>query len=95
MQPLKLLVILMGVVIVVGLAIVVGTVIQRLGHGAAGRSFDTASLALPKGCRVVGMTGAGERLALRLGDGPDCQMILFVDPENGQEAGRIALVGQP
>jgi hypothetical protein len=50
---------------------------------------------LPKGCHVVGMTGAGARLALRLGDGPDCQIILVVDPESGQETGRIGLLTQP
>ena len=95
MQPLKVLVIVLGVVIVVGLGIVVVTVVQRLGHGAGARSFDTASLMLPKGCHVVGMTGAGARLALRLGDGPDCQIILVVDPESGQETGRIGLLAQP
>jgi len=96
MQPLKLLVIVMGVVIVVGLGIVVAAVIQRLGkHGAGGGRFDTANLLLPKGCRVAEMAAAGARLALRLGDGPDCQIILLVDPESGRETGRIGLLGQP
>ncbi len=96
MQPLKVLVIVMGVVIVVGLGVVVVTVIDRLGKRAAGaRSFDTASLLLPKGCHVIGMAGAGARLALRLGDGPDCQLILLVDPESGRETGRIGLLEQP
>ena len=95
MQPLKVLVIVLGVVIVIGLGIVVVTAVQRLGHGAGARSFDTASLMLPKGCHVVGMTAAGARLALRLGDGPDCQIILVVDPESGKETGRIGLLAQP
>ena len=38
MQPLKVLVIVLGVVIVIGLGIVVVTVVQRLGHGAGARS---------------------------------------------------------
>ncbi len=41
------------------------------------------------------MTPAGARLALRLGEGPDCQLILFLDPETGREAGRLSLLAQP
>jgi hypothetical protein len=96
MQPLKVLVVVLGAMIVVGLGVVVVTIVQRLGnHGAAARSFGTASVTLPKDCHVVGMATAGAKLALQLGDGPDCQLILFVDPESGQEAGRIGLLVQP
>ena len=96
MQSLKVLVIVLGLVIVAGLGVVIATVIQRMGgHGPGGRSFDSASLTLPKGCHVIGMAAAGDRLALRLGDGPDCQIILFVDPQSGQEAGRVSLLAQP
>ncbi len=96
MQPLKVLVIVLGVVIVIGLAVVVVTIANHFGKpGSAGRSFDTAGLALPKGCHVVEMAAAGTRLALRLGDGSDCQVILLVDPESGREMGRIGLLAQP
>jgi hypothetical protein len=44
---------------------------------------------------VVEMTTAGARLALRLGDGSDCQLILLVDPDSGRETGRISLLAQP
>ena len=94
MQSLKVLVIVLGVVIVVGLGVVVVTVIQRLNaHGS--RGFVSASLTLPKGCHVIGMAAAGDRLALRLGDGSDCQIVLFVDPQTGQETGRVGLLAQP
>src|SRR5690242_7322991 len=73
-QPLKALVIVMGVMIVVGVGIVAVTIVQRLGNrSVAGRNFEAASLTLPKGCHVVDMAAAGARLALRLGDSPDCQ----------------------
>jgi len=95
-QPLKVLVIVMGVMIVVGAGIVAVAIVQRLGNrGVARRGFEAASLTLPKGCHVVGMAAAGAKLALRLGDSPDCQMVLFVDPESGQEIGRLGLIGQP
>ena len=95
MQPLKLLVIVLGVVIVVGLAVVVVTVVHRMGGTGGGRAFETADLTLPKGCHVIGMASAGERLAVRLGDAPECQIILFVDPESGQQSGRVNLLTQP
>ena len=94
MQPLKIIVIVMGVMIVLGLGIVVFAAIQRLG-GQGRHGFEATSLTLPKGCHIVGMASAGSRLALRLGDGPDCQLILFVDPESGRETGRIGLLAQP
>ena len=95
MQGLKILVIAMGVLILIGVTVLIVTVASRLKGGSSGRSFGAASLVLPKGCRVVEMTTAGARLGLRLGDGPDCQLILLVDPESGQETGRIALLAQP
>jgi hypothetical protein len=95
MQGLKILVIAMGVLILAGVTVLVVTVASRVKGGSAGRSFGAASLVLPKGCHVVEMTTAGARLGLRLGDGPDCQLILLVDPESGQETGRISLLAQP
>jgi hypothetical protein len=94
MQGLKLLVIAMGVLIVIGVAVIVVTVVNRV-RGVSGRSFDQASLVLPKGCHVAGIATAGARLALELGDGPECQLILFVDPESGRETGRLSLLAQP
>ena len=52
-------------------------------------------MTLPKGCHLIGMVNAGDRLALRLGDSPACQVILFVDPQSGQQVGSLALQSQP
>ncbi len=95
MQALKVLVVVLGVLIVAGLAVVTVTIVNRLSHGGGGSGFNAAKLTLPKGCRLVGMINAGSRLALRLGDSPECQVILFVDPESGQQTGSLALETQP
>jgi hypothetical protein len=96
MQALKIIVVVMGVLIVVGTVVVIVTIAQRVSKGpGGGRGFDSTSLLLPKGCRVVEMTPAGAKVALRLGDGPDCQAILLVDPESGRQIGRIQLLAQP
>ena len=94
MQALKVLVVVMGVLIIAGVAVVAVTVINRMSHGG-GASFSAANLTLPKGCHLVGMVSAGNRLALRLGDTSECQVILFVDPESGQQVGSLALQTQP
>ncbi len=93
MQGLKILVILMGVLILAGMTVVGVTIFNRMGHGGGG--FASMALTLPKGCHVIGMLNAGDRLALRLGDSPECQVILFVDPRSGQQVGSLALQSQP
>jgi len=95
MQGLKILVIFLGALILIGLTVVIVTVASRLKGGVAGRGFGMSSLLLPRGCRVVEMTTTGTKLALRLGEGPDCELILFVDPETGRETGRVSLLTQP
>jgi Family of unknown function (DUF6476) len=95
MQALKVLVGVMGVLIIVGAVVVVVTIVQRMGGGSAAPGFGKASLVLPRGCQVVEMTTAGAKLALRLGDGPDCQAIVIVDPETGRETGRLQPLAQP
>jgi hypothetical protein len=95
MQGLKILVIAMAVLIVAGLTVMIITVAYRLKGAGGGHGFGTASLLLPKGCRVSEMASAGNKLALRLGEGTDCQAIIFLDPESGQETGRVSLLGQP
>jgi hypothetical protein len=92
MQALKLLVIVMGVLIVAGIALIVVTMMNRSGHGGG---FGSAAITLPKGCHLIGMVNAGDRLALRLGDTPECQVILFVDPQSGQQTGSLAVQPQP
>ena len=93
MQGLKILVIFMGVLILAGMTVVGLTIFNRMGSGGGG--FGSAALTLPKGCHLIGMVNAGDRLALRLGDSAECQVILFVDPDNGQQTGSLALQSQP
>jgi hypothetical protein len=93
MQALKIIVVGLGLLILIGITVVIVTVSKRLSGSGAG--FASAALQLPKGCRVLDMATAGGRLALRLGDGPDCQAILFVDPATGQQTGRLDLQQQP
>ena len=95
MQALKILVILMGVLILAGVTVVGITVFNRVGSGGSGSNFGSMALVLPKGCHLIGMVNAGDRLALRLGDSAECQVILFVDPRNGQQVGSLALQSQP
>jgi Family of unknown function (DUF6476) len=95
MQALKVLVVVMGVLIIAGVAVVAVTIVNRLSHGSSSPGFSAANLTLPKGCHLVGMVSAGNRLALRLGDSAECQIILFVDPESGQQMGSLALQTQP
>ena len=95
MRALKIIVVVMGLMIVIGLTVIFATLAKRMTAGTETRGFEAATLALPKGCRVVEMAAAGPRLALRLGDGPDCAAILFVDPATGQQLGRLQLSQQP
>jgi len=94
MQGLKILVIFMGALILAGMTVVGLTIFNRMGSGGSG-GFGSIALALPKGCHLIGMVNAGDRLALRLGDSAECQVILFVDPHNGQQTGSLALQSQP
>ena len=93
MQALKIIVVGLGLLILIGVTVVVVTISKRL--SGMGGAFANAALQLPKGCRVLDMAAAGGRLALRLGDGSDCQAILFVDPASGQQTGRLDLQQQP
>jgi hypothetical protein len=94
MQGLKILVILLGVVILAGVVVVGVTIFNRAGNSGGG-GFGSLALALPKGCHLIGMVTAGDRLALRLGDSAECQVILFVDPHSGQQTGSLALQSRP
>ncbi len=96
MRALKVLVVVMGIVIIAGLAVVAVTVVKRMG-GAAEKpgTFETATLSVPSGCRVVEMVPAGERLVLRLGEGERCRGILVVDLKTGALLGRLDPVEAP
>lgn len=95
MRALKILVIVMGLLIVIGLTVIFATLAKRMTAGSEPGGFESATISLPKGCRVVEMAAAGPRLALRLGDGPACEAIIFVDPATGRQLGRLQLSQQP
>jgi hypothetical protein len=98
-EALKRIVVVMGALIVIGLVVVVATIASRLSAlgGKSAReerrpsAFAEASLAVPVGCRVVEMRPAGERLLLRLAEGPRCEEVLVVDLGSGALLGRIRL----
>jgi uncharacterized protein YcnI len=96
MRALKVVVVAMGVLILAGLAVVAITVAKRAsGPTEKPGTFETATLAVPSGCRVIEMVPAGERLLLRLGEGERCRAILVVDLKTGAELGRLDLVEAP
>ena len=87
MKAMLVAVIAMGVLIVLGVATLAITMVRRLSAPAM-----QASLLLdePAGTRVLGLSAAGDRLAVLLqGGGPD--RILLLDPRSGQVVGRIGL----
>ena len=87
MRAMLAVVIVMGVLIVLGVATLAVTVVRRL----SGPTLQ-APLVLnePSGTHMLGMTSAGDRLAVLLqGGGPD--RILLLDPRSGQVLGRIGL----
>ena len=87
MRALLAAVIVMGVLIVVGVATLVVTVVRRLSVSPVQTALSVDE---PAGTRMVGVTGAGDRLAVLLqGGGPD--RILLLDPRSGQVVGHIGL----
>ena len=107
MQPLKGVVIGMGILIVIGMGLLVYGLVRQV-DGLDGASASPASNAetprtafgeidipLPAGCRIAEMRPADSHLFLRLeGDG-DCGRILVIDLPSGSELGRINLRPAP
>lgn len=90
----------MGLLILAGVAVVAVTIYNRLtamaGAGTAGlRPFAATRIDLPAGCTVLDSTAVGERLVLRLGDGPRCDRLLVLDPATGALLGQVELIPAP
>ncbi len=92
MRALQAAVIVMGVLIVVGTVALAVAIANRLG----GRSSPPAvvSLAEPEGSRIIGIAGAGDRLAVHIAGGGRPDRILLVDPATRRVVGQI-LAAEP
>ena len=108
MQPLKGLVIGMGVLIVIGMSLLVYGLVREFGgedDAPAATASDPASpraatfgeidVSLPAGCRIIEMQPAETRLFLRLEGAESCPGILVIDLASGSELGRINLRPAP
>lgn len=80
----------MGVLILIGTTVLVVTIIHRASAPAAPGPAFTRRLAVAAGSRLVGVAGAGGRIAVALhGGGPD--RLLLIDPRDGRVLGRVVL----
>jgi hypothetical protein len=93
MRALKAAVIIMGVMIVAGTV----TLAVLLANRMAGRSAPAveASLGQPSGTRIVGIAGAGERVAVHVSGGGLPDRILLLDAARGRVVGTLLPEGQP
>ena len=95
MQALKIIVIAMGLLILVGVTVVIVAVATRMKGGSPGPELRARLAGPAQGLPGGGDDDGGGQAGARLGDGSDCQLILLVDPDSGQETGRISLLAQP
>ncbi|MGC8477635.1 MAG: hypothetical protein ACP5NP_14900 [Acetobacteraceae bacterium] len=80
----------MGVLILIGTTVLVVTIIRRASAPAAPGPAYARVLPAPPGTRLVGVAGAGGRIAVALhGGGPD--RLVLIDPRDGRVVGRVAL----
>ena len=95
MKVLVALIVAMGIAIVAALGLVAYGIMAGYGGGKE-RGFGTATLAMPTGCEVAESRLEGDRLVIRLkGEAPACQQVILVDPEDGQEVGRLRFSPAP
>lgn len=90
MRFLKVLTIGMGVLIVVATTVLVVVIARRIGGAGTAPASFAVLLEEPAETLIVGIAGAGDRLAVQLrGGGAD--RVVLVDPRTGAVAGRIGL----
>ncbi len=88
---LKAVVIVLGVRIVLGMTILAVEIFRRAGSGGDSGGLATATVPLPAGSRVLGMSGEGDALSL-LVEGPDgAQRVVTVDRRTGAVLGTLTL----
>ena len=88
MRALKILVVVMGVLIIAGTATLAVLIVKRAGGGGATASYDSMGLGESAGARIVGIAGAGDRLALLMRQ-DDRDWVVLVDPKTNAVTGRI------
>jgi len=96
MAGLKALVVFMGILIAAGLGLLAYAVIGGLPERAA-KGFGKAEVIVPPGCAVAEARVDQGVLVLRVA-GPaerGCQQVILVDPDSGQERGRVTIKEAP
>lgn len=89
MRALKAAVIIMGVMIVAGTILLAVVVANRLSSRAAAPAAIEATLNQPAGTRIVGIAGAGERVAVHVTGGGLPDRILLVETLRGRVVGTL------
>jgi len=92
MRALQAAVIVMGVLILAGTVALAVAIANRLGGRPSPPAIVT--LAEPEGSRIVGIAGAGDRLAVHVAGGGRPDRILLVDPATHRVVGRL-MPGEP
>jgi hypothetical protein len=109
MQPLKALVIVMGILIAAGMTVVGYTIVKRASNPEAmshtraaaaepttvGQPYGPVALALPPGARILRTSTAGRRLIVELELAGGGERILVLELESGALLGTIDLKPQP
>lgn len=93
MRALKAAVIIMGVMIVAGTVTLAVLLANRM-SGRAAPAVE-ASLGQPSGTRIVGIAGAGERVAVHVSGGGLPDRILLLDATRGRVVGTLLPEGEP
>jgi hypothetical protein len=88
-RALKAAVIIMGVLIIAGTATLAVVIANRLSSRAAAPVAIEASLNQPAGTRIVGIAGAGERVAVHVTGGGLPDRILLVETARGRVVGTL------
>ncbi len=99
MRALKVLVVIMGVLLVGGTVVLVAAIIDRARHRLTepsalawtGRGFDRTVIDLPPGAHVIATGAAGDRLVVRVGLADGGEMLVLIDPRNGERVGTVEL----
>ncbi len=90
---LKAVVIVLGVMVVLGMTVLVVEIFGRASDfgGRESSGFATATVPLPAGSRVLGMSGEDDALSLLVEDPDGVQRIVTIDRRTGAVLGTLSL----